>query len=829
MQANNHLPRQESGGFFQIRKWFVSFAVMTLMFITASAAGFTLKGKVTDAESGAMLAQVNILVEGTGIGTFTDELGAFTLTDVPKREFILSAGHVGYRISKLKVDPGQVKMVYLTLTPVYLEGEEVMVTATRADGADAPVTFSNLTRREIRESYYAQEMPMLLEMMPGVYSYSDAGNPQGYSYLKIRGFDQKRVTVMLNGIPLNDPEDHQVYWVDMPDLAANVDDIQVQRGLGYSPYGPSAFGGSVNIMTTPDPQNKKMELTYGTGSYDTRKMSALFSSGIVDNSHQVYGRFSRITSDGYKENSGFEGWSYFLSATRYGVGNTLTLNVYGGPELLHASWDGTYEGILDTNRTYNSIRYRNSVDSFNQPHYELHWARELNPYLTLNNSLFYIKGLGYWELYKEDKILADYGMTSDPSFESDLVQQKWVAKHQYGWISRLEQKGGLIDWMIGGNFNIFTSHHYDKIIWVENSPAGSQPDYSSYDYNGDIWEAAVFGHLKYQFSERLKFFSDLQFRHLNTAFEQNERGAFSGAELNKFEVAHNFINPKFGAGYDLDDNTAVYASAGFASREPSQQEYWDAWEGADDYGVDPLFAEADTIWSGGNAVKVEWSDPQVKPETMYDFELGIRRRGETAEGSVNIYWMDLRNEIIYGGGVYEGYPVMGNAERTIHRGVELEAAVTAFESLMIYGNLSYSRNTFASDDILGYDPVYNPVSVEGNTVPLFPDLISRVRISYLHRDIPGWKFMPSLGFNYAGKQYLESTNMKSATIDLFFTADLRLLVETGIIPGIPSLRIQGVIANLFDEEYETSGYYYDGNYYYPGPDRNYYLEMTLGL
>ena len=825
-----------SGRFFRLcgkiglkKPGLAGLSVLLLLLAAGSVFGYTVTGRVTDAETGEKLASVNVLIEGTRMGTVTDKLGTFTLMDAPEEEFTLSAGHVGYRITKLKVDPVQIKMVYLTLTPIYMEGEEVLVTATRAGGADAPVTFSNLSSREVKESYYAQEMPMLLEMMPGVYSYSDAGNPQGYSYLKIRGFDQKRVTVMINGIPLNDPEDHNVYWVDMPDLAANVDDIQVQRGLGYSPYGPSAFGGSVNIMTTPDPQNKKMELTYGSGSYDTRKTSALFSSGIVDNSYQVYGRFSRITSDGYKENSGFEGWSYFLSATKYGIGNTLTMNVYGGPELLHASWDGTHEAILDTNRTYNPIQYRNSIDSFNQPHYELHLTKELNPYLTLNSTLFYIKGSGYWELFKEDKTLADYGLTGDETIASDLVQQKWVAKHQYGWISRAEKKGDQIDWTAGVNFNIFSSHHYDKILWVDDSMVDTPPDYSSYDYNGDIWEASVFGHVKYQYTQKLNFFADLQFRHLDTGFEQNVQGAFSGAELNKYEMSHDFINPKFGAGYRVNDQTIIYASAGFASREPSQQEYWDAWEGADDYGVDPLFAASDTVWSGGNAIRVDWSDPLVEPETMYDFEWGFRLQGEMIEGSANVYWMDMRNEIIYGGGVYEGNPVLGNTDRTVHRGIELEAALIPLENLMVYGNFSYSKNTFESDDILGYDISYNPVSVEGNVVPLFPELISRFRLSYLKDDIAGWKIMPSFGFSYIGKQYLESTNMESSTVDPYFTADLRLAVETDLIPGVPNLRMQAVVSNLFDEKYETSGYYYEGNYYYPGANRNYYLELALGL
>ncbi len=788
-----------------------------------------IKGRVYDADTGAPLAGASVLVEGTSLGTAADAEGEFSLRGVPAEEFVLSAGFVGYKVKKIRVGSGRGEIVNLALVPVYLQGEEVTITASRADLAAAPVSFSNISREEVKEAYYGQELPLLLEETPGLYSYSDAGNPQGYSYLKIRGFDQKRVSVFINGIPLNDPEDHQVYWVDMPDLAANIADIQVQRGLGYSPYGPSAFGGSVNILTSPGPEERRMETSFGYGSFNTRKFSALFNSGIVDNTYQFYGRFSRITTDGYRDNSGFEGWSYYLSAAKYGVNHTLTVNLYGGPEFLHAAWDAAPEDSLKTNRKYNPISYPNTVDNFNQPHYELHHNLELSENLTFHNTLFYIKGRGYWEMYKADRNLRGYGLTDVDTLYSDLVTQKWVDKHQWGWLPRLEYQDGRWEIIGGGNFNQFNSQHWGKVIWVENPPAGSQPEHTNHDYDGDRSEGSIFIHASHLFKERLKLLADVQFRHLNIEFRQNPAGAFAGEELNRYKVTHNFLNPKIGASYRIREFTTAYASAGFAQREPSDNEYWDAWDGPDDFEVDPLFAKSDTVWTGSNAQYVRWSNPLVKPEKAAEIEIGIRHRGEKFRGSVNLYWMDFRNEIIYGGGVSDGYPITGNADKTLHRGVEMEAELNPLRSLAVYGNMSYSRNTFESNDILGLDPSYNPVPIKGNTVPLFPELMLRGRLSYDLRRLQGWSVKPSLGLAYIGEQYLESTNLKGAVIDPYWTADLRLSLELPSKPGLPTVNIHAVVDNLFDSEYETSGYYYLGNYYYPGASRSYYVDLRVRL
>ena len=808
--------------------------LIILFYLTWGAIAAEIKGRVIDAESGKPLAGANVMVEGENIGAATNAEGEFTLLNAPDNPFILSAGYIGYQVKKIKVNPWAASSFDFELKPSFVRGEDVIVTSSRADIARAPATFTNLTSQEVREIYYAQELPLLIEDTPGLFAYSDAGNPQGYTYLKIRGFDQKRVSVMINGIPLNDPEDHQVYWFDMPDLSANIDDIQVQRGLGYSPYGPSAFGGSVNIITQTAPRDKRMEAAYGYGSFDTRKFSALFNSGLVDNTYQFYGRFSRITTDGYRDGASFEGWSYYLSATRFGLNNTLQVNLYGGPLLLHPAWDATPESVLDTNRTYNYTleHYPKTTEEFNQPHYELHHTVELSDQVTLKNTLFYIKGKGYWEIYKDWQPLFDYGLSSSPEDTADLVQQQWVDKGQWGFIPQLNWKRERFDFTAGGNFWNFHSHHYGKIIWVGGPSAEFTPKHEDHDFNGDIWEASLFAHAAYSPSDRLWLMGELQYRHLGVQFEQNRAGAFDGAELNRYELAHNFLNPKAGASYKLTDETSLYASAGLAQREPSQREYWSSiWVGPEYYGIDPLFAKSRPIMVGSDTVCTEWSDPQVEPEKMVDFEFGLKHRSPRLKGSLNLYLMDFRNEIIYGGGVANGHLiVVGNAERTLHRGVEAEAKYTPLENVELYGNAAYSLNTFESRDVRGISSAGTTIRVKrGNRIPLFPDFIARGRISVSFKPAEDITVKPSLGMSYIGKQYLESVNIESAVVDPYFKGDFRLLVALPRKAGRPGIEIHAVVDNILNTEYETSGYYYYGNYLYPGAERNYFVDLRLGL
>jgi iron complex outermembrane recepter protein len=218
----------------------------------------------------------------------------------------------------------------------------VIITATQATERNTPATFSNFSQQNIKERYSVQDVPVLLSEMPSMMFYSENGNGIGYNYIKLRGFDQRRISVMINGIPQNDPEDHNVYWLDFPDLMGSTGDVQVQRGAGSAFYGPPAIGGSINLVT--DPFTQKPGVTFETMfgfqefgdssksiSLNTRKYTTTINSGLINNQYMLYGRLGEILSDGYRTNSWVDMNSYFLGAVRFDKDMTTRFHFFGGP------------------------------------------------------------------------------------------------------------------------------------------------------------------------------------------------------------------------------------------------------------------------------------------------------------------------------------------------------------------------------------------------------------------------------------------------------------------------------------------------------------------
>ena len=412
---------------------------------------------------------------------------------------------------------------------------------------------------------------MLLGELPGVYSYSDAGHGMGYSYLKVRGFNQARVGVMINGVPLNDPEDHQVYWVDLPDLATSMEDIQLQRGVTNSLYGASAFGGAVNLVTSTLAREQGISAALGMGSYGTKKLSLGMNSGLTDKGLSIHASYSKLVSDGYRERSGVDQWAYFLSAARYGEHTTTQVNVYGGPEVVEASWDAVAQSELKRNRRANTTQ---DLDNFSQPQYQLIHEWQVSPRLRLNNTLFYVHGEGYYEGFRSRRRLFDFGLPSIQTTEgrlfgadsldyyqtseaggtlardsqgrftlerTDLVRRKWVDKDQVGWLGRLEWQhaGGQLS--AGSQLYDFSSKHRGRVMWAAGLPGGVGPERVYYAYRGAQRAASFYVRELYDLDERLKLTGELQAQYKSYRFRHQQAGNFSGGERNAYEVNHLFL------------------------------------------------------------------------------------------------------------------------------------------------------------------------------------------------------------------------------------------------------------------------------------------------
>ncbi len=831
---------------FTIRPFIQGLILLLAVLLSGSSFALTISGAVLDLSDETALSGANVLLHDTGAtsdftstGTISDKDGNFAFLSLNPGEYILSASYIGYGIVKLKISlENEDAEVVLKLKPEILSGQDVVLTASRAEEGKTPATFSNLTAERINQDYWAQDIPLLLESIPGMNSFAESGIGIGYTHVRIRGFDERRLGVTINNLPLNDPEEGEVYWVDMPDLVSSLEDIQVQRGVGYSTFGTGAFGGSINLQTIIPSQDKPtIESNFGVGSFNTRKWGVALNSGLVNNTYGFYGRFSRIQTDGYRYRSGVELNSYFLSGIIHGRKNRLRLNVYGGREITNAAWYASAEEDIKKDRRHNPLTYSNTVDDFTQPHYELHHEWEIKPGMMFENGLFWVRGEGYYEQFKEDADLVEFGMGPALIYdedlgpvlidETDLVNQKWVKKDHIGWVPRfsVDHLNGTLK--LGADIQTYWSDHNGYVIWAANLPTDTPPPRNEYyRHKINITQGGLFVQEIYQPTLNWTLVGDLELRGRYFELEQEEAGNFTGADLNKYDETYLFLNPKIGANYKMTPEINIFGNVGLSHRAPNDNEYWDVWQGADDLGVDPLFTTPDTIRSNGEVIGVEWSDPIIEPEQLLDFEFGFSYLKEYFRFKMNWYWMDFHNEIIPYGGVNDGSPVTDNADRSVHKGIELETSYMPKTGLAAWMNLSYSLNELTDYTTYGYDENWQTIEINlsGNQIALFPDIIAHGSVGYKTANAALW-----LDTRYVGKQYLDNLEDEEKTIDPYNIFGMSASYTLPESLPLANWELKLRVNNLTDVEFETSGYYdawAGANYYFVGAERNYFLTLT---
>ncbi|MFC2150369.1 TonB-dependent receptor [Calditrichota bacterium] len=546
--------------------------ILCLFLFTASPGFATeITGTVTDTETGQPIPYSHIELEGLERGDATDENGEFRFEDIYPGIYTISASCLGYKYLKATLNVhGEWVKIDFGLDPAIIQGQEATYTAHRAVAGKSPVAYTDVSGEQLRNDYWAQDIPPMLGSLPGVYSYSEMGEGIGYTHVKIRGFDTKRIGVSINNVPLNDPEDGNVYWVDTPDLVTNVADIQVQRGVGVTSHGTGAFGGSINLVTANPAQSEpQYETIFGSGSFNTRKWGLSYNSGMVDNKYGFYGRFSKIQTDGYRDNSGIEMYSYFLTGARYGTNHTTTLNVYGGKEMTHAAWYASSESAISANRKDNPYTYPNTIDDFSQPRYELHHEYYFNKNLNLTNTLYYVRGVGYYEQNKYDADLIDYGYQPfDDISSSDLVKQDWVKKNHVGWAPLLVWKHDRGTLTTGGDLQWFESDHYGLVLWGNTLPADSEPMHKYYNYAGKINSGGFFVREQYDWNHRLTLTGDFGLRYRWYNLQQDAVANFQGDDVNRFNVSDLFFDPKIGANFKLNQQMNLFGLLGVSHRPP---------------------------------------------------------------------------------------------------------------------------------------------------------------------------------------------------------------------------------------------------------------------
>lgn len=660
--------------------------------------------------------------------------------------------------------------------------DAVLVSAVRAN-SKTPVSFSNLGKKEIAFRNLGQDIPILMNFMPSVVTTSDAGNGVGYTGIRVRGSDATRVNVTINGIPYNDSESHGTFWVNMPDFASSVESLQLQRGVGTSTNGAGAFGASLNMLTDTFSEKGNGEISNSFGSFNTRKHTVKFSTGLMNDHFEIAGRLSNIASDGFIDRAKSNLKSYFLQGTYIGKNTLIKALAFGGTEKTYQSWNGLEDPEkLEHDRTYNvsgqytdedkNIHfYDNETDNYQQDHYQLHWNQRISEHWNANLALHYTKGKGYYENFKEDAEYSEYGLEAINGEETtDLVRQKWLDNDFYGTTFSVNYKSQKLDVIVGGAWNKYEGEHFGKVIWTRFG-ADNEPGDRYYDDDAIKVDGNTFAKANYQVTAKLNLYGDLQYRRVSYKANAVETGVV--------DDVFNFFNPKAGLNFDINNKNSLYFSYAKANREPNRDDY-------------------------------ESGSP--KPEQLDDFELGWRYNSETARLNVNGYYMKYKNQLVLTGALNDvGAPVRENVGDSYRAGVEIDATIKLHRKLYFKPNLTISQNR--NKDF--YFEKDGSLQNLGNTKIAFsPDVVAASQFVYL--PIKGLQL--ALLSKFVGDQYMGNIDFESSKLRSYAVSDFNASYEIQTKSIFKSIIVSALVNNIFNYKYESNGYFYtyDDDYSNPG-------------
>ncbi|MDO6440027.1 TonB-dependent receptor [Cyclobacterium sp. 1_MG-2023] len=776
-----------------------------------------IQGLITDAESNAPLEGATIYLEGTSKGTVTDENGAFQLMNLKQKNASLRISFIGFSSQTISVSLPQEEKLVVALEPIALTAEEFIVSGTRASET-TPTTFQVIDKETIGKDNLGQDLPLLLNYTPSIVTHSDAGTGVGYTGLRIRGTDQTRINVTVNGIPLNDAESHGVFWVNMPDFASSVDNIQIQRGVGTSTNGAATFGASLNIQTDTKKEEAYAETDNSYGSFNTRKHTIKAGTGLINDRWAVDARLSQVTSDGYIDRAFSNLKSYFVSGGYYGDKHVVKVNIFAGAEKTYQAWNGVPENLLATNRTYNGYTYDNETDNYQQNHYQFIYAGTLSDNLKANFALHYTAGQGYYEQFKEDDDLEDYGIDpiqiGDQAINStDIIRRRWLDNDFYGAVFSLKyvSSDGRLDAIVGGGANRYDGDHFGEIIWMDI--AGNTNIRDKYYNNVAVKDDRnIYTKATYEVRERLYLFGDLQVRGIDYSFngKNSDQRDVSGQQ------SYTFFNPKFGLSYESGNGKTLYASYAVANREPVRSDFTDS----------PI-------------------TEIPRPEKLNNVEAGIRVKQANFQYNANFYYMGYKDQLVLTGQLNDvGAYIRENVASSYRAGIELDAAVVLSPKWTLGGNVAFSRNKI--DSYTEYSDVYDEnwafigqesITYTKTDIAFSPDVVGSAIIDFK----PIKNLELSLLNKYVGQQFLDNAQQEDRSLDAYWTTDFRFVYSWK--PGfVKEVVFSGKVNNVFDKLYEPNGYTFgyfvpnsEGqgmqrvaeNYYYPMAGTNFMAGISI--
>ena len=688
--------------------------------------------------------------------------------------------------------------------------DEIIVSAVRVT-SQSPVTFSNLDKKEIAKRNLGQDIPILMNYLPSVVTTTDAGAGVGYTGIRVRGSDASRVNVTINGIPYNDSESQGTFWVNMPDFASSVESLQLQRGVGTSTNGSGAFGASLNVLTENFQSKSGGEIANSFGSFNTRKHTVKFNTGMSKSGFELSGRLSQINSDGFIDRASSDLKGYFLQGVYKGKSTLIKALVFGGQEKTYQAWYGLEDpDKLKNDRTFNVAGmyfdtagnmkfYDNEVDNYNQDHYQLHWSEKMNAFWTTNFALHYTYGRGYFEQYKEDEDFATYNFDpivigGETIATTDVIRRRWLKNDFFGTTFSANYKKNNLDLILGGACNKYQGDHFGEVIWAQFTSNSEIRD-RYYDDYANKTDFNVFSKVNYKATSSLSLFTDLQYRRVG--YQAN------GVQPTFVDDVFNFFNPKAGVTFYASDNSSLYFSYAIANREPRRDDY---------------------------------ENNSFKAEHLQDYELGWRFSTPKIKLNTNIYYMKYKDQLVLTGSLNDvGAPIFTNSGKSYRLGLEVDATIQLNDQFMLVPNFALSQNKnqdffFERDGILQ--------NLGHTNIAFSPNFIASNQFVYE----PFGNFQATFLSKFVSEQYMGNIDAINSKLDSYFVNDLNLNYVLKTNKVFESITFSLLVNNLFDLEYESNGYFYtydddfsnpgtittmEGAGFYPQAGRNFFIGMNL--
>ena len=694
--------------------------------------------------------------------------------------------------------------------------EEVSVAGLRANDQQ-PVPFSEITKKDLKARNLGQDLPILLNFLPSVVTTSDAGAGIGYTGIRVRGSDATRVNVTINGIPYNDAESQGTFWVNLPDFASSVESIQLQRGVGTSTNGSSAFGASLNILTDAAAPAAYAEITNALGSFGTQRNTLKFSTGLLNDRVEFSGRLAKISSEGYVDRASSDLKSYFLQGL-YKDDNTLIKALtFGGHEVTYQSWFGVDPYTLANDRTYNFAGeiynengdltgyYDNQVDNYKQDHFQLHWNQNCGKNWTSALGLNYTHGRGYYEEYNNGGSLANLRLNNVTlggvvQATTANISRKWLDNDFYVITVNAHYITAQTDVVLGGLYSNYDGDHFGKLIWARFA-SNAQPNHEFYRNKGEKREVSFFGKLTQQLNTKISAYVDLQYRSIN----YTANGSLNELGTIAIEDEFSFFNPKLGFTYTANQRTQWYLSYAKAQREPNRTDY-----------------------ENGNP----------RPEVLNDFEAGLRQKGPRAQWNANLYYMRYKDQLVLTGDIDDvGAPIRENVGDSYRLGLEVEGKIALNDQWLWQPNVTLSQNKNIDFTVQRDGQLTNL----GNTnISFSPNVVAGSNLVF----VPSTAFQIGLLSKYVGEQYMGNIDADLSKLSAYFINDLSVQYSLGAMSWAKSIDFSLLVNNLFNAQFESNGYFYfyddtwsnpnqvttiEGVGYYPQAGTNFLLGATIKL